>query len=214
MDESKHVSNCLQHSLAISFRLLFGICGKELKVTDQMSQAELNNDITVFHVFAIGRKIVTPQNTGEIFTQYFQQYLGPTSVGDLEESIFLRSKTPCPKQVAVVFMAGVLNMRIGSSGRFLSNSNQGCSKAWATFPMILRNWTREMVTPMKSRRYFRIVEKEARQTSFMLPIGAVNRGPAKPPFSPRKGLVRNGLSGTSDTRKHFLDVDQYGQYWF
>ena len=75
-----------------------------------MGQTKLHEDAEVFHVLAVGGKIITAQDAVEFFAEHLNKNVGATRFVDLEQSEKRGAETPGPHLFLVVLVAGFIDV--------------------------------------------------------------------------------------------------------
>src|SRR5438309_102171 len=105
MDDGKQSTQTIQDTPAI--RLIFRVrmLDEETHVAQKMSQAKLDQDAEIFHVLAVGGKIITAQDAVELRAEHVNKNVGTTRCVDLEQGEKRGAETPGPHLLLVVLVA-------------------------------------------------------------------------------------------------------------
>lgn len=110
VDDRKHVSQIAEQQRAK--RLVFGIgmVDQEFDIANEMGQAKLHSDVELLDKLAIGAELIASQDTIELFAEDIDEHVGTTRGRNLEQRIQRRTKTPGPQTLAIVFVAGLVDV--------------------------------------------------------------------------------------------------------
>ena len=114
---TKHITHCTQQSLAVIGGGFIRKTGQIFNVPDKMSDAKLYQNIKVFHIFAIGREIITANNTSKVFAKNINQYSRATCIGNLEQGVSISSKAPSPETLFAFLMTSFVNIKLRFMGQ-------------------------------------------------------------------------------------------------
>ncbi len=108
---AEHITHRIKKFLTVIGGSFISKARQIFKFPDKMSDAKLHKNMAVFHILVIGREIVAANNSGKIFTENINKYPRTACMSDFEQSVGLRTKTPCPETLAVFLMAGFINVQ-------------------------------------------------------------------------------------------------------
>ena len=110
VDDGEEIAKLAEDALSVG--LVFGVrmLDEKADIAQQMSEAELDENVGVFHEFAVGGEVIAADEAVEVIAEGFEQDVGAARRIDLKEGEERSTEAPGPHASFVIFVSGFIDV--------------------------------------------------------------------------------------------------------